>query len=138
MSGQKGRDMLIKVSDGAQPQAFVTVAGIRATTIALNARIIDGTSGDSPSAWRELIGGAGVKTASITGAGVFKDQESDHLLRGLFFSQAPQAFQIIIPGLGVLEGPFLVQALDYSGEFDGEALFSVTLASAGLISFTAI
>jgi TP901-1 family phage major tail protein len=137
MSGQKGRDVLIKIGDGETPEAFVTVAGIRAKTISLNARSVDGTSGESPEAWRELISGAGVKSASVSGAGVFKDGESDARLRETFFAQAARTFQLVIPDFGVLQGLFLVEALDYSGDHDGEAAFAITLASAGAITFTA-
>jgi TP901-1 family phage major tail protein len=134
--GQKGRDVLIKIGDGGAPEAFVTVAGVRAKTISLNARSVDGTSGESPDAWRELIAGAGVKTASVSGAGVFKDAASDALVRQAFFNQAAASFQLVIPDFGVLQGPFLVEALDYSGDHDGEASFALTLASAGVVSFT--
>lgn len=138
MAGQKGRDVLIKIGDGGAPEAFVTIAGIRAKTISLNARTIDGTSGESPDAWRELIAGAGVKSASVSGAGVFKDAESDVLIQQTFFSQAARVFQLLIPDFGVLEGPFLIEALDYSGDHDGEAAFAITLASAGALTFEAL
>lgn len=138
MAGQKGRDVLIKLGDGGAPEAFTTIAGIRAKTIALNARAVDGTSGESASAWRELIAGAGVKSARVSGAGVFKDAASDASLQQLFFSQAARNCQLVIPDFGVLQGLFLVELLDYSGDHDGEAAFSVTLASAGVLSFTAL
>jgi TP901-1 family phage major tail protein len=138
MSGQKGRDVLIKIGDGETTEAFTTIAGIRAKTISLNARAVDGTSGESPSAWRELIAGAGVKAASVSGAGVFKDAASDATIQQLFFSQATRNFQLTIPAFGVLQGPFLVEALDYSGDHDGEAAFAITLASAGALTFTSI
>ena len=138
MSGQKGRDVLIKIGDGGAPEAFVTLAGVRAKTISLNARSVDGTSGESPEAWRELIAGAGVKSASVSGAGVFKDAASDVMIQQVFFTQAARRFQLVIPDFGVLEGPFLVEALDYSGDHDGEAAFAITLASAGELNFTAL
>ncbi len=138
MTGQKGRDVLIKIGDGETPEAFATVAGIRAKTISLNARTVDGTSGESPEAWRELIAGAGVKSASVTGAGVFKDAASDVLIQQAFFAQAVTNFQLVIPDFGVLEGPFLLEALDYSGDHDGEAAFAITLASAGALTFEAL
>jgi TP901-1 family phage major tail protein len=138
MTGQKGRDVLIKIGDGGDPETFATVAGIRAKTISLNARTVDGTSGESTDAWRELIAGAGVKSASVSGAGVFKDATSDQKLQQSFFSQAARSFQLVIPGFGVLEGPFLIESLDYSGDHDGEAAFAITLASAGAISFEAL
>lgn len=137
MSGQKGRDVLIKIGDGGAPEAFATIAGIRAKTISLNARTVDGTSGESPSAWRELIAGAGVKSASVSGEGVFKDAASDAALQAAFFAQAVRSFQLAIPDFGIIEGPFLIESLDYSGDHDGEAAFAITLASAGALSFTA-
>jgi TP901-1 family phage major tail protein len=138
MAGQKGRDVLIKIGDGGAPEAFSTVAGIRAKTISLNARTVDGTSGESPEAWRELIAGAGVKSASVSGAGVFKDALSDAAIQQAFFAQTARNFQLVVPDFGVLTGAFLIEALDYSGEHDGEAAFAITLASAGVISFTAL
>ncbi len=138
MSGQKGRDVLIKIGDGADPEVFTTIAGIRAKTISLNARTVDGTSGESPEAWRELIGGAGVKSASVSGAGVFKDAASDASIQQAFFTQAITRFQLVIPDFGALTGPFLIEALDYSGDHDGEAAFAITLASAGALVFTAL
>ena len=138
MSGQKGRDVLIKIGDGADPEVFTTIAGIRAKTISLNARTVDGTSGESPEAWRELIAGAGVKSASVSGAGVFKDAESDASIQQAFFAQAITRFRLIIPDFGALTGPFLVEALDYSGDHDGEAAFAITLASAGALTFAAL
>lgn len=138
MSGQKGRDVLIKIGDGEDPESFVTIAGVRAKTISLNARSVDSTSGESPAAWRELIAGAGVKSASVSGAGVFKDAASDALIQQAFFAQAAKSFQLIVPDFGTLSGPFLVEALDYSGDHDGEAAFAITLASAGALSFAAL
>lgn len=138
MAGQKGRDVLIKVASGGAPGSFVTVAGIRAKTISLNASTVDGTSGESPEAWRELIAGAGVKSARISGAGVFKDAASDAHIQQAFFTQQSVRFQLIVPDFGVIEGPFLVEALDYSGDHDGEAAFAVELASAGALTFAEI
>ena len=138
MAGQKGRDVLIKIGDGGAPETFATVAGVRAKTISLNARSVDGTSGESPDAWRELIPGAGVKSASVSGAGVFKDAASDATIQQVFFAQAARRFQLVMPDFGVLEGTFLIEALDYSGDHDGEAAFAITLASAGALSFAAL
>lgn len=138
MAGQKGRDVLIKIGDGGEPETFATVAGVRAKTISLNARTVDGTSGESPQAWRELIAGAGVKSASVSGAGVFKDAASDAALQQAFFAQSVQSFQLVIPDFGAIEGPFLIESLDYTGDHDGEAAFAITLASAGALSFSAL
>jgi TP901-1 family phage major tail protein len=138
MAGQAGRDVLLKISDGAPVAMFVTVAGLRAKTIALSAKSVDATAADSPNAWRELLAGAGLKEASVTGSGVFKDAQSDALVRQSFFLQDRRVWRLIVPDFGTLERPFQVAALEYGGSHDGEATFSMTLSSAGELGFTAL
>lgn len=138
MAAQRGKDILIKIGDGGDPESFTTVAGLRARTLSLNARGVDVTDGDSAGRWRELLAGAGVRQASVSGAGVFRDAASDALIREAFFSQAARRWRLIVPDFGTLEGPFLVAALEYAGEHEGEASFALTLASAGEIAFEAL
>ena len=57
MTAQKGKDLLVKIGDGATPENFTTVAGLRATTLAFNAQSVDITSADSTDLWRELLTG---------------------------------------------------------------------------------
>lgn len=136
MAAQRGKDMLLKMEDA--PGVFVTVAGLRARTISLNARTVDATDADSAGRWRELLSGAGVKSAAVSGQGVFRDAASDALIREAFFEQAARRWRLVVPDFGVLEGAFLVAALEYAGEHEGEASFAVSLASAGEVTFEVI
>lgn len=136
MAAQRGKDILLKI-EGA-PGVFTTVAGLRARTISLNARTVDATDGDSVGRWRELLSGAGVKSAAVSGQGVFRDAASDALIREAFFDQAAKTWRLIVPDFGTLEGAFLVAALEYAGEHEGEASFALSLASAGPVSFVAL
>ena len=138
MAAQAGKDILLKISDGAQTPTFVTVAGLRARTISLNAKTIDATDSDSTGRWRELLAGAGVRSAAVAGSGVFRDAASDAQVRQSFFDQSARTWRLIVPDFGQLEGPFVVAALEYAGEHDGEATFALSLASAGAVTFTAI
>ncbi len=135
MAVQKGRDMLLKLSDGGT--GFVTIAGLRARTVSLNARTVDITDSAS-NGWRELLEGAGIRSLSVTGSGVFRDAASDARMREVFFTQAQCQWQIIIPDFGTLNGPFLIAALEYAGAHDGEATFAITLASAGEVTFASL
>lgn len=135
MVAQKGKDLLLKVDGGG---GFVTVAGLRAKRLAFNAETVDVTDADSVGRWRELLGGAGVQRASLTGAGIFKDQASDSLVRATFFAGAILAWQVVIPDFGTVSGPFQITALEYSGEHDGEIRFELALESAGSLSFGAL
>ena len=134
MVAQRGKDILLKI-EGA-PGVFTTVAGLRARTISLNARTVDATDADSAGRWRELLGGAGVKSAAVSGQGVFRDAASDAAIREAFFDQALKTWQLIVPDFGVLQGPFLVAALEYAGDHEGEATFAISLASGGAIGFS--
>jgi TP901-1 family phage major tail protein len=136
MAVQRGKDMLLKIE--GEPGVFATVAGLRARTISLNARSVDATDGDSAGRWRELLAGAGVKSAAVSGQGIFRDAASDALIREAFFSQSARTWRLIVPDFGQLEGPFLVAALEYAGEHEGEATFAISLASAGEVTFEAL
>ena len=137
MAAQKGSDVLIKI-ESATPGTFVTVGGMRSKSISLNSETVDVTDSDSSNKWRELLADAGIKSATITGSGVFKDSASEEDVRSSFFTQAFNEFVFIIPDFGTIDGPFQVSAIDYSGEHNGEATFSMTFESAGELTFTAV
>jgi len=135
MTAQRGKDILLKI-EGA-PGVFTTVAGLRARTPSLNGRQVDAADGDRDGRWPELRGAAGRKSAAVAGQGIFRDAASDALIREAFFDQAARTWRLIVPDFGTLEGPFLVAALEYAGEHEGEATFAISLASAGQITFGA-
>ncbi len=137
MGAQNGKDLLIKVDMTSDGQ-FATIAGLRATRVSFNAETVDVTSLESQGGWRELLSGAGVRSASISGSGVFKDEGTDERARQLFFDGETPDFQVIIPDFGVIEGPFQVTSIEYSGSHNGEATYELTLASAGALTFTAL
>ena len=137
MAAQNGKDLLIKVDLTGDGQ-FETIAGLRASRIGFNAETVDVTSLESAGGWRELLGGAGVKSAQISGSGIFKDAATDARARQIFFDGEVPRFQVIIPDFGVIEGPFMVTAIDYAGTHNGEATYELAMASAGALSFTAL
>ncbi|WP_299843153.1 phage major tail protein, TP901-1 family [uncultured Roseovarius sp.] len=137
MAVQNGKDLLVKI-DLTGSGDFQTVAGLRATRISFNAESIDVTSLESAGGWRELLGGAGVKSASISGSGIFRDEASDERARQIFFDGETPPFQVVIPDFGTVEGPFQVTAIEYAGSHDGEATYELSMASAGQLSFTAL
>ena len=133
MPAQKGKDLLIKISDGAS--GFVTVAGLRTRQIAFNAETVDVTNAESAGRWRELLAGVGVRRAGITGAGVFKDEASDTRMRQAFFDGDILTYQIVVPDFGRIEGPFQITSLEYRGDHAGEVTFEMALESAGALNF---
>lgn len=137
MAVQSGRDLLIRM-DMTGNGTFDTVAGLRASRLSFNADTVDVTSLESEGGWRELLGGAGVRSASIAGSGVFRDAASDGRARQVFFDGEIPRFQVVIPSFGRIEGPFQITSLEYAGTHDGEATYEIALASAGALTFVAL
>lgn len=136
MGTQNGKDLLLKIDMTGDGQ-FETVAGLRATRLNFNAETVDVTSLESVGGWRELLGGAGVRSASLSGSGVFKDASTDARARQIFFDGITPDFQVIIPDFGTIEGAFQITSLEYAGSYNGEATYELSLASAGALGFSA-
>lgn len=134
MGAQNGKDLLIKVDMTGNGQ-FETLAGLRATRISFNTETVDVTTMESQGGWRELLAGSGVKTASISGSGVFKDDATDERARQIFFDGVAPDFQIIIPDFGMVQGAFQLTSIEYAGSHNGEATYEMALASAVQLSF---
>ncbi|MCB1508598.1 MAG: phage major tail protein, TP901-1 family [Hyphomicrobiaceae bacterium] len=133
MAMQKGRDLLLKVADGA---GFQTIAGLRARSLAFGASLVDATDADSPGQWRALLSAASERRARLSGSGLFRDAASDALLRQAFFAGTAPVMQVIVPDFGTLEGAFQIVELAYSGRHDDVLAFEITLESAGELTFT--
>jgi TP901-1 family phage major tail protein len=132
MTAQKGKDLLLKIHNGS---AYETVAGLRSRRIAFNTEVVDITDAESAGRWRELLAGAGVKRAAVSGSGIFKDQASDATVRTSFFDGAILDWQVLIPDFGTVTGKMQVTALEYFGQHNGEVMFDLALESAGQLTF---
>ena len=137
MTAQRGKDLLLKIGDGEVSETFSIIGGLRTKTLSLNTQTVDITHSQSTGGWRELLAGAGVRQASIAGAGVFLNDAAAETVRSVFFSSEARNWQIVVPGFGTIEGAFVIANLDYAGEHDREAAMSLALESAGALTFTA-
>ena len=136
MTAQSGKDLLLKL-DQTGSGSFITVAGLRTRALAFNAAPIDVTDAESAGRWRELLAGGGIKRASVSGSGIFKDAASDAKIRELFFAGTIRDWQLILPDFGTVEGPFQIVALEFSADHAGEVTFEIALESAGEMGFGA-
>lgn len=131
---QRGRLFLIKSGDGQEPEQFTTVAGLRTKGLSINGEMIDVTDSDSEDQQRELLEGGGVLSMTITGAGVFEDDESQTLIEGRVIARSIDNYQVVFDSGRTYEGPFQATVVDYAGEYNGEHTYTVTLESAGKIT----
>ena len=137
MAAQKGSSLLLKVGNGASPEVFTTIGGLRSTSITMNDEPVDVTNKDS-SGVRALLAQGGTTSYTISGSGVFTDAASETTLRQKFNTATFANFQVIVPDFGTFTGAFMVASLEYAGEYNGEVTYSVTLESAGAITFATV
>ena len=70
MGIENGSAFLLKIGDGGSPPGFATMAGLRTTQLSVNGEAVNVTTKDS-GGWRELLSGAGVRSVSVSAAGIF-------------------------------------------------------------------
>jgi TP901-1 family phage major tail protein len=137
MAAQKGSALLMKIGDGASPEVFTTIGGMRSTSISMNDEVVDITNKDSSRA-RTLLAQGGVNSMTVTGSGVFTDTASETTLEGKFDSSALTNYQFLVPDFGTYTGAFQLTSLEYAGEFNGEVTYSFTFESSGAITFATV
>jgi len=136
MAAQKGSALLLKIGSGS-PVTYATIGGLRSTSITLNDEPVDITNKDSAGV-RTVLAQGGVQSMSVSGSGVFLDAAGDETLRQKLGGSTFSNFQLIVPDFGTFTGPFMVASLEYAGEYNGEVTYSLTLESAGTVTFAAV
>ena len=137
MAVQKGSALLVKIGNAGSPEAFTTVAGLRDTSISMNAETIDVTNKDSTKV-RTLLADAGIQSFSISGSGVFTDSASEASSRTAFAASTFSNFQLLVPDFGTFTGAFQVTTIEYAGSYNGEVTYSMSFESAGAITFATV
>jgi TP901-1 family phage major tail protein len=137
MAAQKGSELLMKIGDGASPEAFTTIGGMRTTSLTMNDEMVDITNKDSGRA-RTLLAQGGVNSITVAGSGVFTDSASETTLKGKFDISAFTNYQFIVPDFGTFTGAFMLSTLEYGGEHNGEVTYSFTFESSGTITFATV
>jgi len=137
MAAQKGSALLMKIGDGASPEAFTTIGGMRSTSMTLNDEMVDVTNKDSGRA-RTLLAQGGVNSMTVSGSGVFTDTASETTLRAKFDVAALTNYQFLVPDFGTYTGSFQLTSLEYAGEYNGEVTYSFTFESSGALTFATV
>lgn len=130
MTAQKGSAFLLKISDGATPAVYQTVAGLRTTQMSITGDTVVITSKES-GGWRELLSGAGVRQVSVTAAGIFLGSAAEARVRNNAMAGTLDDYELSFEDGEKLRGRFLVQKLDYAGDFNGERNYTLSLESSG-------
>lgn len=134
MAAEQGRAFLVKIGDGAIPEVFTTIGGMRSTSLSINSEAVDVTNKAS-GGWRELLGGAGLKSVSVTGAGVFTNSAAEQTLQQKVLGGTVNSYEIIFESGNKFTGSFQATRLDFTGDYNGERNYSLTLVSSGAVTF---
>jgi TP901-1 family phage major tail protein len=130
MSVDKGSAFLLKVGNGAAPVVYATVAGLRTTQLSVNGEMVAVTSKDS-GGWRDLLSGAGVRSVSVSGAGIFTGSAAEVRLKGNALAGVIDDYRLSFESGEMMTGRFLVTRLDYAGDYNGERSYTLSLESSG-------
>lgn len=130
MAAEKGSAFLLKIGDGGNPPTFATIAGLKTTNLSINGDAVAITNKDS-GGWRELLTGAGVRSVSVSAGGIFTGSTAETQVQDLALSGTIQDYQLAFESGATMSGKFLVSRLDYSGDFNGERNYSLSLESSG-------
>lgn len=132
MTAQKGAAFLLKIGDGGSPAIYETVAGLRTTNMTINGDSVVVTHKDS-GGWRELLSGAGTRSVSVSASGIFLGSDAENAIRSHALSGTLDDYELSFEDGAKMQGSFLVQRLDYSGDFNGERTYSIQLESSGAV-----
>jgi len=130
MTAQKGSAFLLKISNGASPAVYQTVAGLRTTQMSITGEPVVISSKDS-GGWREMLSTAGMRQVSVSAAGIFLGSAAEAQVRANALAGAVDAYELSFEGGEKLRGRFLIQRLDYAGDFNGERNYTLQLESSG-------
>ncbi|KQM64427.1 phage tail protein [Sphingomonas sp. Leaf17] len=130
MGVEKGSAFLLKIGDGAATPAFATVAGLRTTQLSVNGEAVVVTTKES-GGWRELLSGAGVRSVSVSGAGVFTGSVAEARVKANALAGVLDDYRLSFESGASMTGRFLVSRLDYAGDFNGERSYTLSLESSG-------
>jgi len=133
MAAEKGSAFLLKVGNGATPPAYATVAGLRTTQLSINGEAVVITSKDS-GGWRELLSGAGVRSVSVAGSGIFTGSSAETRLKANALAGLIDDYELSFESGERMRGRFLLTRLDYAGDFNGERSYTLALESSGTVT----
>ena len=130
MTAQKGSAFLLKISDGGSPASYETVAGLRTTQMSVTGETVIVTNKES-GGWREILSGAGVRSVSVSAAGIFLGSAAEARIRANAMAGTLDDYELSFEDGERLHGQFLIQRLDYAGDFNGERNYTLQLESSG-------
>jgi predicted secreted protein len=115
-------------------QAYKTIGGLRTSSASMTIDEVD-VSNHGSNQWKNLKAGAGMRSMSISGSGVYTNAANYRAMENAALQNALQSLAFLdLDGGRIYSGSFKVGSIEASGEYDGEASFSMSANSSGSVS----
>lgn len=129
-----GKDLLLQLGNGATPEVFTTIGSMKSNSLTINNEKVDVTTKDD-MAWQALLA-CGIRSMAVTAAGPISSDTMQKALE-LAANQSPiKNFKIVTGRLDTYQGSFFIENFGRSGEHNGAEQWTLSLASAGPITYT--
>ncbi len=135
-----GKDYLVQF-ETVTPGTYATLGGLQANSLSLNNETVDVTT-KGASRWRELLDGCGLRSMSISGNGFLLKPSgtgadpATKTAHQRAMDGAKHKVKIISAAGDSYTGDFVVTSFERSGENGGAEAFTLSLESAGDITYT--
>lgn len=129
MAQQDAKELVIKRGDGASPEVFSFVCGIRTRTFSMSNASIDTTVPNCTDPSLPIVATArpGRQTITFSGDGLFDSNAAGKAIADAAREQDIETnYQVIVPGYGTFEGPFFISDFQWSGDMEDPLAFSAT------------
>ena len=134
MARQPAKSLLLKIESAPGSGSFITLGMLQTSDFSVSTNQITATNKDSPNDRRELD--AGEQSMSASGNGFFDAGPAWQRVREAVLARETPLMQVIDPGDGTYEGPYLITTFGKSGGQEGSVEVNVSLESAGDFTFT--
>lgn len=139
ITAQPGREFLLEIDlTGVSPTVYTSVAGLRLTDVTINGGPVDITNKGS-NGWQEMLPGAGVRSANLTGSGIFDSNTAApmHKLMTSALNGGSLIDACIVSGAGdKLFGTWAVESFKRAGNYNDAETFEVSLKSHGPVIYS--
>jgi TP901-1 family phage major tail protein len=116
---------------------FRTLGGLRSKEFSFSSEAVDVTNVDSEE-WKSMLDNAGIRSASVSGSGVYTSEDVFQEFRSDFLNNALTCIMLIDAKTKELyEGCFKISELSVSGDYDAEGQYSMSAESSGPVTIFA-
>lgn len=136
---RKGRTLLIQIGNGASPEVFSNLCGIKTRSFNLSTTEVDTTVPDclNPDGPVQKTSEPGIGSRTFSGSGAFIKGATHSLLVEHVNASTVFNAKVIVPGVGTYTGAWFVTDFEWTGEMEGNMEFSATFTAADVLTFEA-